>query len=755
MKNIYFLFSLLFVSSYSLGQTPIVIGTGTQSNSNTNYPAPYGNWYEGAKHQIIITASELNAAGMTAGDIVSMAFDVDQVNGVALSGFSIKIGTTNLNSFGNNTPFQTGLTQVFGPVSYTETAGSNVHTFSTPYNWNGISNLIIETCFNNASFTNNAQTFYTATSNDMVIFERQDAAGVCNATNPNSTSSLRPNIVFQWNSPTIPPVANFNASTTSSCSGDITFFDLSSNAPTSWLWDFGDGNTSTLQNPTHTYSATGFYTVTLTATNAFGIDDEIKTNYIDINLSGNSPVSASCTPITQDGSLDFGITNVSFNTLNKTSGGGSEGYSDFTCDQTTVNAGQTYTFTADHASPTNHNCVAWIDWNNDGVFNNTTEQIASSASSLNTSASVTIPSTAVLNTALRMRVIADYDLNATPTPCANPGYGQCEDYTIFVEQLMIKPDADFEASTITTCNGQVSFTDLSTNIPYGWSWSFGDGGTSVAKNPTHTYTTDGTYTVQLISTNAYGSDTIIYNNLIEVDTQKDLVAAACSPSTLGYCCGYGIYTVTMDNINKSSGDAANGYQDYSCENNTILETGGTYNLYVRTGDQNAQDTKAWIDFNNDGIFDNSTELIFTELNAYNPSAFFTIPTTGIVLDTYLRMRVSSDELGATLDGCGNHLRGQTEDYGVFIEDNLTVNELSSFRVTIFPNPTDGNISIKSDELISEVRIYNIVGQTIYASNSLNSKIINNINLSEFTTGQYFIELIDQNGNRTTEKVILK
>lgn len=755
MKNFYFLFSLLLIASFSFGQTTITIGTGTQSNSTTNYPAPYGNYYEGAKHQIIITAAELNAAGMTAGDISSLAFDVDQASGTALSGFSIKIGTTNLNQFGTNTSFQTGLTQVFGPVSYTESTGSNVHTFSSPYNWNGTSNLIIETCFNNGSYTTNAQTFYSTTTNSMVIYERQDAAGVCNLTDPSATSVLRPNIVFQWVIPAVPPVANFNASTTSSCSGDITFFDLSSNTPSDWLWDFGDGNTSTLQNPTHTYASSGVYTVSLTATNAFGTDVEVKTNYININLSGNSPVTASCTPITVDGSQSFGITNVSFNTLNKTSGNASEGYSDFTCDQTTVYAGQSYAFTADHAAPTNHNCVAWIDWNNDGVFNNTTEKIASSISSLNTSANVTIPSTAVLGTALRMRVIADYDLNATPTPCANPGYGQCEDYTIFVEQLMIKPEANFEASSTTTCDGSISFTDLSTNIPYGWAWNFGDGGTSVAKNPTHTYTTDGIYTVRLIATNAYGTDTITMTNLIEVDTEKNLAAASCTPSTLGYCCGYGIYTVTIDNINKSSGDAENGYQDYSCENNAILETAGVYNLYVRTGDQNLQDTKAWIDFNNDGIFDNNTELVFTKLSAYNPSGNIIIPTTGIVLDTYLRMRVSSDELGATLDGCANHLRGQTEDYGILIENNLKINELNNFQVSVYPNPTDGMISVKSNELISEIKIYNLVGQTIYTVATVNAKTINNIDLSDYTSGQYFIQLIDQNGNRTTEKVILK
>lgn len=54
----------------------VIIGTGTVQNSPTDYPAPYGNWYWAAKNQILYTASELAAAGLTAGDITSLAFDV-------------------------------------------------------------------------------------------------------------------------------------------------------------------------------------------------------------------------------------------------------------------------------------------------------------------------------------------------------------------------------------------------------------------------------------------------------------------------------------------------------------------------------------------------------------------------------------------------------------------------------------------------------------------------------------------------------
>lgn len=71
----------------------------------------------------------------------------------------------------------------------------------------------------------------------------------------------------------IPPVADFNIDD----SGDptIVFTDSSENSPTSWHWDFGDGDTSILQNPTHTYEV-GVYTVCLTVANAAGSDEKCE-----------------------------------------------------------------------------------------------------------------------------------------------------------------------------------------------------------------------------------------------------------------------------------------------------------------------------------------------------------------------------------------------------------------------------------------------------------------------------------------------
>ncbi|MCZ6704990.1 MAG: PKD domain-containing protein, partial [Bacteroidetes bacterium] len=61
-----------------------------------------------------------------------------------------------------------------------------------------------------------------------------------------------------------------------------------------------------------------------------------------------------------------------------------------------------------------------------------------------------------------------------------------------------------------------SFTDLSTETPTSWSWTFGDGGVSTDQNPDYTYDDEGLYTVTLIATNGAGSDTEIKTDYIDV-----------------------------------------------------------------------------------------------------------------------------------------------------------------------------------------------------------------------------------------------
>ncbi|MBN1148022.1 MAG: PKD domain-containing protein, partial [Anaerolineales bacterium] len=80
------------------------------------------------------------------------------------------------------------------------------------------------------------------------------------------------------------PQAQFSASTTSGVAPlTVTFSDQSSYSPTTWLWDFGDGITSTVQSPTHTYMSAGTFTVTLTVSNDLGQDTIVMPDYIKVN----------------------------------------------------------------------------------------------------------------------------------------------------------------------------------------------------------------------------------------------------------------------------------------------------------------------------------------------------------------------------------------------------------------------------------------------------------------------------------------
>ena len=80
-----------------------------------------------------------------------------------------------------------------------------------------------------------------------------------------------------------PPVAAFSGTPlTGDAPLNVAFTDASTNTPISWAWDFGDAGTSTSQNPSHTYTSAGTYTVELDATNAGGTDNEAKVAYVTV-----------------------------------------------------------------------------------------------------------------------------------------------------------------------------------------------------------------------------------------------------------------------------------------------------------------------------------------------------------------------------------------------------------------------------------------------------------------------------------------
>ncbi len=120
--------------------------------------------------------------------------------------------------------------------------------------------------------------------------------------------------------------ADFEAGTTSVDVGDsVQFFDRSSGPVQGWSWDFGDGSTSTAQNPSHTYTAAGDYTVSLTVTWASGSDTRTRTDYIHVG-SSCMPSFAGVASAQQAASLHFAAVDVAWNAASDDCGTGSMAY---------------------------------------------------------------------------------------------------------------------------------------------------------------------------------------------------------------------------------------------------------------------------------------------------------------------------------------------------------------------------------------------------------------------------------------------
>ncbi len=324
--------------------------------------------------------------------------------------------------------------------------------------------------------------------------------------NTNDTNSLVDSIPIYMNISTMPCV-KFGNSTATACSGVINFLDSTLNTPTSWAWNFGDGNNSTLQNPTHLYAAAGTYQVKLLATNATGTDSFSKSITI---LGTFGPAAASCSPVATNPNLYKGISNVTLGTINNTSSNATEGYLDKTCtDSTRLIVGNNYPISITVLDNTEYVRV-WLDMNNDGQLS-TTEVIADfNIYSYLKTGFINIPGTAVKGVPLRMRVASeDYTLLATS--CTNPLYGQMEDYTVILDTTTVAPIANFGMSNwVVTPNTLVTFYDSSTNAPSQWSWTIVGASptTSIVQNPSATFTTPGTYPVKLVASNNIGSDSI-------------------------------------------------------------------------------------------------------------------------------------------------------------------------------------------------------------------------------------------------------
>jgi hypothetical protein len=193
-------------SVLSDGQTNYTIGTGTTTNLNWEYPSPFGDYYESTRQQFLYTAAEAAAAGMTAGSITAIKWNVTALNGTgAHEQFTIKIGTTSVASL-SLSGWETVNTVVYGPATYQPVAGINTFSFPSPFAWNGTDNLIVEVCGGDANNTNgdyytyNPGIAYTIVPfNGSRTLSYDDLGNVCGSNDTlkyHQNSTRRPNITF-------------------------------------------------------------------------------------------------------------------------------------------------------------------------------------------------------------------------------------------------------------------------------------------------------------------------------------------------------------------------------------------------------------------------------------------------------------------------------------------------------------------------------------------------------------------------------
>ena len=242
-----------------------------------------------------------------------------------------------------------------------------------------------------------------------------------------------------------PPVAAFTPSQTSICENDcINFTDNSTNTPTTWAWDFGNTQTSAVQNPTNIcYATAGVYTVSLTVTNANG--SNTTTQNITVSACSSPPVSA-FTP-----SQSNLCTNDCISFADNSTGNPTTWAWDF---------GNSQTSTAQN--PTG------ICYNTNGSY----------------TVSLTVTNSVGSNTSTQTITVA----NCSP------------------------PIADFSIVSDSICEGDcIIITDLSTNEPTTWDWTFGGGtpATSSDQDPGPIcFDAAGDYTIDLTVTNAFGTNSI-------------------------------------------------------------------------------------------------------------------------------------------------------------------------------------------------------------------------------------------------------
>lgn len=448
------------------------------------------------------------------------------------------------------------------------------------------------------------------------------------------------------------------------------------------------------------------------------------------------------------------VAKVQLGTFTKESG--AAGYSDFTGTTVSVTAGSSYTLTLTPgfaSTAYNEYWKVWIDYNKDGDFDDAGELVydAGALSKSAVSGTITIPSTASGNT--RMRVSMKY--NGAQTSCESFGYGEVEDYTISIAtSSTCAVPGSLAASNIGSSSATLSWGAVSGSVSY-----------DVRLRPTgtSTWTTSNTTGTSVNATGLTASTDYEF----QVKTNCSGSSSAYSSSatfktaaaTLTYCTSKGsnasyewIDLVEYGGFSNPSGSDV-GYKD-----NTGLTAnvnrGASTTIYISAGYASTKYTeywKVWIDFNQDGDFDDSGELVVSGSSSSDAklSATFTIPSTATLGKT--RMRVSMKYNSAQTQ-CETFSYGEVEDYSVNIgssfseitavtnvQSSQVLSQEPSQNIVVYPNPASDHIQLSLPVQEATVQVISITGQKLLQKNL---KKDGRLDISMLPAGVYIISIHD-------------
>jgi PKD repeat protein len=344
-----------------------------------------------------------------------------------------------------------------------------------------------------------------------------------------SNTVLKTNYIHAY---TIPTADFYGTPTSGIVPLSVAFYDTSLGNITDWQWSFGDGSTSTIQNPSHSYATAGNYTVRLIVSNPLGVSTTDKTNYIQVYSVPTAGFYG--TPTSGLAPLAVQFYDTSFG--NATSWSwmfGDESTSSIQNPTHTYYAPGNYTVTLMIRNPLGTNTT--IKNNYIHAYSIPTANFYGTPTSGASPLVVQFYDTSAGNPASWLWTFGDGSTSSSQNPVHtfttvsaitsyNVRLGVSNSYgtnTItknsYIRITPPVPTPDFYGiPTSGIAPLFVQFTDSSLGNPTSWSWTFGDGYGSGLQNPANTYFTPGNFTVTLIADNAYGSGTTIKTNYIQV-----------------------------------------------------------------------------------------------------------------------------------------------------------------------------------------------------------------------------------------------